>query len=115
MTIDLKTIEQKKTIAMVVFIFQFYPACNCGTFVNLALGIRRSERVGKICVYIVRALNIAHKDSWLLHCQSNRVFKNGKGQHGTCENIYQLKKTNRNDETLNRIKRVSTVYFMEQR
>ena len=41
MTIHWKAVEQHFT--MVLFVFQFYPDCNFGKFVNLGFGTLRNE------------------------------------------------------------------------
>ena len=43
MTIHWKAVEQCFTV--VLFVFQFYPFCNFGTFIHFGLGIVRSEEV----------------------------------------------------------------------
>ena len=43
MTIHWKAVEQYFTV--VLFVFQFYPVCNFGGFINFGLGTVRSERV----------------------------------------------------------------------
>ena len=43
MTIQWKCVEQHFT--MVLFVFQFYPDCKFGTFINFGLGTVRNERV----------------------------------------------------------------------
>ena len=44
-TIYWKAVEQYFTVKL--FVFQFYPVCDFGKFINLALGTIRSERVIK--------------------------------------------------------------------
>ena len=43
MTIHWKAVEQYFTVVM--FVFQFYPVCNFGKFINFVLDTVRSERV----------------------------------------------------------------------
>ena len=43
MTIHSKAVE--KYFSEVLFVFQFYPVCNFGKFINFGLGTVRSERV----------------------------------------------------------------------
>ena len=46
MTIHWKAVEHYFT--MVLFVFQFYPVCNFGTFIRFGLGTVRSERVNRL-------------------------------------------------------------------
>ena len=49
MTIHWKVVEQYFTV--VLFVFQFYPVCNVGKFINFGLGTVKSETFDYVAFY----------------------------------------------------------------
>ena len=78
-TIHWKAVDQYFTV--VLFVFQFYPVCNFGKFMNFELGTVRSDwsrqanltvQLLKVSIFIRLALQFEYKQVWIIS-SSNRI------------------------------------------